>query len=135
MTFRIAPIAEGNNPLYWYELNEYLGEADIPVTPDWSYRPFVESVRTLGGSKFGRGYPVATWGMQLTAHQRYQLRQICPGLSAQVYIETPTNEVDLYGDPIWIQASAVMNWTDGDEDRQSDKTLNAEIIFTEIVEV
>lgn len=135
MAFRIAPIAEGSNPLYWYDLNEYLSQANIPVRPDWSYQQFSESVKTLGGSKFGRGFPVATWAMQLNAYQRYKLRLICPGLSAPVYVETPTNELDIYGEIIWIQAQAVMNWTDGEENRQVDKTLDSEIVFTELIEV
>ena len=135
MTFRIAPIAEGDNPLYWYDLNDYLSEADIPIRPDWSYHKYSEVVKTLGGLKYGRGMSVATWSMTLTASQRYNLRLICPDLSAQVYIETPTNDLDIYGEIIWIQASAVMNWPEGDENRQSDLTLDTEIVFTELVEV
>lgn len=135
MTFRIAPISEGANPIYWYDLNDYLSEADIPVRPDWSYRKYSDAVKTLGGSQFGRGMPMAVWSMQLTASQRYKMRQICPDLSANVYIETPTNELDLYGDIIWIQASAVMNWTEGEENRQLDRTLDTEITFTELLEI
>lgn len=135
MTFRIAPLSEGDNPLYWHDLNDYLSEANIPIRPDWSYRKYSEVVKTLSGHKYGRGKPVAVWTMQLTASQRYKLREICPDLSAAVYIETPTNELDIYEDVIWVQAQAVMNWTDGEEERQSEFTLNTEIIFTGLVEV
>lgn len=135
MTFKIAPLTEGNNPIYWYDLDDYLSEADIPIRPDWSFRQYSDSAKTLGGAKFGRGFPVATWSMPLTASQRYKLREICPGLSADVYVETPTNELDIYGEIIWIQAQAVMNWTDGEENRQVGRTLDAEIVFTELVEV
>lgn len=136
MTFRLATLASGSNPIYWATVQELLGAADVPALPDASYRPFAEVVETMGGGSFGRGYPQAVWSFDaLTAEQHYILRQICPGLSADVYIETLTNEFDASGNRLWIQAQAVMKWTGGEEDIQADTPLNVEINFTHIVEV
>lgn len=135
MTFRLAPISE-TNPLYWDSLEDLLSSADIPVAPDWSYQPYSEVVRTLGGLRYGRGYPIAVWRFEaITPDQRNVLRSFCADLSARVHIETATNEIDTYGDPVFVQCSAVMNWTEGEEDRQIDKTLGVEIVFTELVEI
>jgi hypothetical protein len=136
MTFRLAPLSAGDNPIYWDTLQDLLGEADIPIEPDASYRPFAEVVTTQGGGRYGRGFASAVWAFNgITPFQKFQLREICPGMSADVYIETPTNDYDMYGDRIWIQARAVMNWTEGEEDIQADRTLDIEVVFTELVEV
>ena len=135
MTFRLA-VGTEPNPIYWDDLETLLSYADVPIEPDWSFQPYSETVRTLGGLRIGRGSPVAVWRFEaLTADQRYTLRQFCPDLAARVHIETPTNDLDVSGNMVWIQCSAVMNWTEGEEDRQIDKTLGVEITFTEIVEI
>ena len=136
MTFRLATLSAGANPIYWDTLQDLLGSADIPIEPDASYRPYAETVKTQAGGKFGRGFAIATWLLTgINAEQKYILRQICPNASADVYIETLTNEYDVSGNRIWIQAQAVMEWMDGDEDIQADYTIDLEILFTHISEV
>jgi len=136
MTFRLAPLVEGDNPIYWATLQELIGEADMPIQPDASYLPFQEPVELASGNLRGLGYPSAIWLLTgITPAQRYILRQICPGASAEVYVETMTNEYDVSGNREWIQARAVMKWKTGEEDIQADKTLDLEIEFTHLVEV
>ncbi len=135
--YRLAPISAGNNPIYWPTVDELLSESDDGADPDASFFPFAEVVKTLGGGKFGRGFPIARWKFDaVSAFGKYNLRQICPGPSAPVYIETITDLVDASGNFIWIQASAVMNWPDGVVDMQKDGTvLDLEFDFTEVLEI
>jgi hypothetical protein len=136
MTFRLAPIVEGANPLYWQSLDELIGRANIPTDPDASYTPHAEVIKTLSGKTKARGFPSAAWyWAAVTDEQREILRAICPGASAEVYIETTTNELDLYGNPEFIQCSAIMHWTPEDEDKQAGNTLGLGIVFTHLVEV
>lgn len=136
MTFRLAPLSAGSNPLYWDALQDLIGEADMPIEPDASYLPYQEAVELGSGKLREIGYPSAVWAFSgLTQAQRYQLRLICPSGSAYVYIETMTNEYDVSGNRIWTQAQAVMKWQVGEEDIQADKTVNLEITFTHLVEV
>jgi hypothetical protein len=136
MTFRLALKAEGPNPFYWQSLQQLIGRADIPADPDASYTPHTEVVKTLSGKTKARGYPSAAWYWAvITEDQRAILREICPGASAEVYIETVTNDLDLYGDPEFIQCSAIMHWTPEDEDKQAGNTLGLGIVFTHLVEV
>lgn len=136
MTFKLAALSTGPDPDDWTALQDLIGEADEPIYPEASYMPFQEAVELQSGKLRQLGYPSAVWSFTgLTAEQRYQLRQICPGGSADVYIETMTNEYDVNGDRIWIQAQAIMKWQVGEEDIQADRTMNLEIVFTHMVEV
>ena len=136
MTFRLALKAEGPNPLYWQTLDQLIGHADIPVDPDAGYSPQVEIVRTLAGGGYARGYAIATWHWSvITNEQRAILREFCPGASAEVYIETPTNELTLCNTQEWIQALAIMHWNAGEEDQQAESTLGLDLTFTHLVEV
>lgn len=136
MTFRLALKVEGDNPLYWQTIDQLIGTADIPNNPDASYIPQGEVVRTLAGGGYARGYASATWHWNaLTNAQRAVLREFCPGVSAEVYIETPSNDLNVCGDQEWIQALAIMHWNAGDEDQQAGNTLGLEILFTHLVEV
>ncbi len=134
--FRLSPISEGSNPDDWDTVDELLSEADEPIEPDASYQEQAEVVPTLGGGGYARGFATATWLLSgVTPAQKYTLRQICPGVSAPVYIETPTNSYDSSGDRIFIQAAAIMHWPTGEDDIQADITTDLEIIFTELVEI
>lgn len=135
MTFRLAALSTGSNPIYWDSLQDLLGEADMPFEPDASYEPYVEPVTLANGKKRGMGLPIATWIMTLTKTQKYILRQFCTGASASVYIETPTNDFDVSGNQEWIQASAIMEWQDGEEDIDAELTRDLTIRFTHLVEV
>ncbi len=136
MTCKISPLSDGNNPLYWDTVQSLIGEADIPIEPEMDYRPSSETVRTMSGSDYERGYPAATWRFTgLDALQRYTLRQICRGASADVYIETTTNEFDMYGERVWTQAQAIMHWPPGEEKLEADRTIDLSIEFTHLIEV
>jgi hypothetical protein len=136
MTFRLASLSAGANPIYWNTLQSLIGVADIPIEPDASYKPYQEAVKTMAGTKYGRGYASAVWSFSgLSPEQKYILRQICTDLSADVYIETPTNDFDVSGNQEWIQAQAVMEWTEGEQDIQGGMTIDFEITFTRLIEV
>lgn len=136
MTFRLALKAEGANPLYWQTLDQLIGFADIPIDPDFSYTPQSDVVKAVSGLSFPRGFASAMWHFNaLTNTQRQTLKSFCPNLSAEVYIETLSNEQTVCGDDEWIQALAVMNWTAGDETKDSNKTLGLDIVFTHLVEI
>lgn len=131
MTFRLAPLSAGANPLYWNTLQDLIGVADIPIQPDASYLPYTEPIDLASGKKRGNGFPAATWLLSgINGEQRYVLRQICPGASADVYIETLTNDYDVSGNRTWIQAQAIMYWPEGEEDIQADMTSDMEIHFS-----
>lgn len=136
MTYRLAVKAEGSNPLYWFSIDQLIGEADIPIQPDASYVPQSEVVKTLGGLTYARGFAVATWHWNgLTNAQRAILRAICPNQSAEVYIETSTNELTLCNDIEFVQCSAICHWPPGDEEQQSNKTLGLDLLFTHLIEI
>lgn len=136
MTFRLALKAEGDNPLYWMDLQSLIGVADIPIRPEWTYNEESEVVGALGGLSVGRGYASATWHFSvLTNEQRDVLRSFCPGVSAEVYFETPSNEIDLSSNEVFIQALAVMHWPTGEEDHQVNKMMGLDLTFTYIQEI
>ena len=129
--FLIATLTAGNNPANWSKLGEILDGAE----PDYAYKPFQEIIKLGDGSKKGRGYPSAQWSWHgISELDREVLRTFCAGLSADVYICTPTNETS-GGDRVWINASATMNWMEADEEKNSDHTLDFQIEFTGMVAV
>ena len=136
MTFKIALLEDGPDPDHWSTIASLIGQADVSFNPDASFNPQAEVVGTQAGTDVGRGFATARWyWAALTLEQRAILKEFCPNVSSQVYIETQTNEIDLDGERIWIQAQAVMKWPQGDEDQQAEKSLGLEIIFTHLVEV
>lgn len=137
MTYRLAAFTVGPDPLDWQSVDDLISEANEPCNPDATYQDFSEVVDSLGGGKFGRGFPIARWHFDLfTANAWRVFREICPGPSAKVYIETDTNEIDGSGDPVWIQASAIMNWPVGEKNREANNLAqDADFEFTHIVEI
>jgi len=134
MTFRLAPMSSGDNPIYWETLQNLIGVADEPIEPDASYS--ITTVNLGSGQKKQRGFAVAVWHLTgITPEQKYILRQIITDPSTSVYIETLTNDYDASGNREWIQAEAVANWPDGEQDIQDDKTLDLDITFTHLIEV
>lgn len=102
--------------------------------PDWSFQPFATSIELADGTVKGQGFPIAKWRFNhISEENREVLKDFCPNLSALVYIETPTNESDLYG-TVFKQYQAVMRWTDTDEDKAADRTLGMIITFTHLIE-
>ena len=136
MTFRLALKVEGPNPLYWESIDLLIGQADIPAKPEWSFTPQAEVFQCLAGGSFPRGFASAAWHWNiLNAEQRAILKEFCPASSAEVYIETATNEIDFYGDIVFIQALAIMHWPRADEDLQINKVLGLDLLFTHLEEV
>jgi len=134
MTFRLAQLSVGSNPLYWDSLQDLIGIANEPIEPDASYS--IATVRLSNGQKRQRGFASAVWHLTgVLPEQKYILRQIISTPSISVYIETPTNDYDVSGNREWVQAQAIANWPDGEQDIQADKTLDFDITFTHLVEV
>lgn len=129
--FKIALLSAGDNPNNWDALASIL---DGPE-PDWSYRPYQEAVMLGNGQKRGMGFPSATWTWRgISETDRETLRGYCSGLSAEVYVATPTNETTS-GARDWINASAIMQWMDEDEEKNVNHTLDFQVEFTAITEV
>lgn len=102
--------------------------------PDWSFQDFAAAIELSDGTIQGQGFPVAKWRFNhISEINRAVFRSLCPGLSANVYIHTKTNEVDIYGVQEWATFSAVMRWTDTDEDKAADQTLGLILTFTHLV--
>ena len=102
--------------------------------PDWSFQDFADSVDLNDGMTQGQGFPIAKWRWNhISEENRFVLRTLCPGLSANVYIHTRTNEVDIYGVPVWETFSAIMKWMNTDEDKAADETLGMILTFTHLI--
>jgi hypothetical protein len=103
--------------------------------PDWSYQPFAGAIRLADGTIKGQGFPVAKWRFNhISNDNRDALRSLIPGLSALLYIRTPTNEIDIYGDIVWGSFQAVAEWTPEDEDKAAAETLGFVLTFTHLIE-
>jgi len=91
-------------------LSEWLDYKDVPVSPEWEFFPFSANFDKGDGGRIGVGFPRATWRW---AHREdvhlEALRAICPGLSALVYIRTPTNEISS-GARVWRTYQCQMLW-------------------------
>ena len=138
MTYRLALKAEGPNYLYWQTIDQLIGIADIPVNPDSSFTPQTDVAQSLSGMTYPRGFSQATWHFAgLTVEQRQILRSFCPApaLSAEVYIETATNEQTVCGDDEFIQCSAILHWVANDEEIQAGRVLGLDLLFTHLVDV
>lgn len=128
--FKIGTTLEGMQ-----EIEDLFSPGGAVFDPDWSYQPFAESIRLADGTVKGQGFPVAIWRFNhLSNENRQILRALIPNLSALLYIHTPTNETDLYGDFIWGDFYAVAEWTPEDEDKAADQTLGFIITFTHLIE-
>ncbi len=102
--------------------------------PDWSFQDFAAAIDLNDGSTQGQGFPIAKWRWNhISEANRAVLRALCPGLSANVYIRTKTNDLDLYGVAVWETFSAVMKWTETDEDKAAEETLGMILTFTHLV--
>lgn len=103
--------------------------------PDWSFQDFATSRELADGTVKGQGFPVAIWRWNhLSEDNRAVLRALIPGLSALLYIRTPTNEIDIYGDIVWENFQAVARWTPEDEDKAARETLGLVLTFTHLIE-
>lgn len=134
-TFLIAPLATGNNPDNWSMVSNLLSSASADISLralEWEYQPYASVVELANGQQFGRGAASARWAFgALRPEQRENLKDICPGLSAQVYIRTPTNET-IAGVRTWRDALCWMHWNIGPELWSVDAVLELEIRFTQL---
>lgn len=106
-----------------------LSELTTPVEhPKSEYLPYARTVNKGNGGKRGIGSPVAVWNFALLSlEERNQLKEFCPGASANVYIRTKLND-DSYAD-----FSATMIWPDTTEDRWYGVKKNFSILFRNLV--
>lgn len=117
-------------------LDQFLNTSQ-DIDPDWSFQPYSASVRLGDGTLQGNGFPVAKWrwnGMS-DAHRQLLKSLVGSNLSAQVYIQTATNDVDAYDAIVFKTFECIMNWPTEDEDFQADKVLGLILTFTHLVEV
>lgn len=120
----------------FFPLTTWFANYHKPVEPDWTFAPFSAQVERADGGRSGMGFPRATWTWNHRRNDHVEaLRAICPGSSAAVYIRTPTNEVDIYGDKVWKTFSCQMLWMPEDEDKQAGYTLGFTLEFRRLVEV
>lgn len=134
-TFLIAAYATGTDPDDWTEVESLLSavSADLTLrTLEWEYQPYSASVRLLSGHDLGLGYGRARWSFGgLRPEQRENLKDFCSGLSAAVYIRTPTNETAA-GVRTWGDFSAILHWTVGPELVGLNAVEEVEMVFTHL---
>ncbi len=117
----------------WQTVDSLLSRLGKPADPQWTYQPYTSYQDLLDGTRRGMGFPMATWHWQfLTDVQREALRALCPGLSAQVYIKTLTNETSS-GVRTYGTFSAVMFWPPASEDKQAGNVLGFTLEFHHLV--
>jgi hypothetical protein len=136
-TFLIASLATGPDPDDWDVVEDELAAISLDITLralEWEYQSYVSTVRLANGQDFGRGYPTAAWKITLRPEQREYFREYCSGLSADVYIRTPTNETSS-GELAWSDFQAIMHWTAGPELYAVNAVEEVTMIFTHMVQV
>jgi len=137
-TFKIALLSAGTNPASWTAVSTLLSNGgDIDQLPDWSFTPYPEFTERGDGGRSGQGLPVAAWRWKaLRAEQRENLRDFCSALSAEVYIQTPTNETTS-GARVWKNYRCQMLWMPVDENTFDaiNTTQDVDLEFRMCVEV
>ena len=115
-------------------LKSLFANLNKPVDPDWTFSPFSANFDQSDGGRAGVGLPRATWTWQHRKDVHLEvLRTICPGVSAQVYIRTPTNAT-ISGASVWHTYLCQMIWTSETEDKQAGYTLEFLLEFRKLVE-
>jgi hypothetical protein len=100
--------------------------------PRSSFRPYTEAVQLANGKLRGLGRPIATWRWGfITQTVRDSLRAFCNNMKSNaVYVRTKTNEnADSYQ-----TFTGTIVWPD-DEDRQTGRRINFELILKNLVEL
>lgn len=108
--------------------------SNVPMEPDWSYRPFSTNVKLQNGVVQGNGFPVIKWRFnQISQANRETLRETycaVPNLSkTSIYIRTPITET-ADGVLIWKTFKCILNWPTEEEDFQADRDLGFILTFT-----
>lgn len=122
----------------------YLEELTTPVLPpNYKFAPFSQSLDLGDGTVRGGGWATAEWiwngnsNDYIPTDQRDQLRTFCPGASAEVYIQTYTNERDTvtpFGSNVVKIFNGVMIWPQ-EERRDADTRRDFSIKFRRLIEV
>lgn len=100
-----------------------------PIEPQWTFTPFADHRELADGTRLGVGSPQATWHWDHRDDVHLEaLRALCPGLSANLFIRTPTNDTSS-GARVWETFSCIMLWPPIDEDKQAGHTLDFTIEF------
>lgn len=135
-TFKLGLLVDGPDSDHWDNLGTIM---DDPLfAPDWEFDRYSGIVDLDDGTTKGVGLPVATWHLNIIKEEdRAQFRDYCPETqtSAEVYVMTPTNELDDSGDMVWIAAQAVMRWVTRREDKDKDVVIGFDLEFSMMVEV
>lgn len=134
--FLIAAYATGNNPDNWSVVSTLLSSVSADISSarvlEWEYQPYSSIVELADGEQFGRGSAQARWIFgALRPEQRENLKDFCTGLTAQVYIRTPTNETSA-GVQVWRDALCWMHWNIGPELWGINAVQEIEIRFTQL---
>lgn len=126
-----------DTPADWTTLQDIIGEADIPVEVDDSYFDQSTFTQNGDGSRSPQGFIRVVWRIPIAhAWQRQALKAYCPGLSADIYLRTKTNEYNACIEEYdWISLRAWMNWMPADETKDGNFTRDIEIEFTMCVPV
>lgn len=115
-------------------LSDLLSYKDVPVDPDATYAPFSSFHNNGDGSRTGIGFPFVTWHWQQRPDAHIEvLRDLCPGLSALVYIRSPLNDYDIYGARVWRSFRGQMLWPPVDEDKNVSRTLGFTLTFRRLI--
>lgn len=127
------------DPLTWGAVEDLLTAVSSDITIgralEWEFQPYTKGVTLGDGHVLGVGAPVATWKFRaLKPEQRENIKDYCAGLSADVYIRTPTNET-VAGVRVWKNYQAIMKWTDSFEIIGVDAVEEIVITFTNLEEV
>ena len=135
--FKIALVGVSPTPETWDNLADILPTADIPFNPDWTFQQYSGFVELDDGGIRGTGLPKATWSFGYIPNAwRAVFRDYCPveNLSVEVYVMTPTNEVDSSNNIIWGAYSGLMKWNIN-EDMDAGGPMNFMITFDFLEEV
>ena len=126
-----------DDPADWNTLQSIIGEADIPVEVDDSYFPQSTYTDNGDGSRTAQGWIKVIWRFKIThAWQREALRAYCPGLSADVYLRTHTNEYNVCIEEYdWISLRGQMCWPIADEAKDGRFVSDLEFEFRACTEV
>jgi hypothetical protein len=112
--------------------------SDTPnMAPAARYLEYSDVVRTGDGGAFGRGSPVIEWAWAsfMPADLFDELRQICPGASADVMIRTRTERGGETDTDDYTYYECFMLWPElSSYEYRAGKYLGVVITFTKLVE-
>ena len=122
----------------------YLEELTVPVMPPrYIFRPYSQALDLGDGSVRGGGWISTDWIWNADSNDfipvasRNQLRVFCPGASAEVFIQTYTNDQDPvtpFGSNLVKMFRAIMIWPE-EEKREAATRQDFMLKFRRMVQV